>query len=294
MAEIKEVIEDFGDNVSKVVKNKKFLVVVLVVAGLAIASGYLKYRKEDESDDFTAYEAVGYAGYPVVNGGGSSTTEGDSSYYTQWDTFLNDIMTEYESELDTMQTNITELSDRLKTSEELSTEQAYLLQRQNDVSQMKANSELWHNVSDQTLKDNLHKENAEIAEKYGFTFDEVSGNWLEKGTAVYSLAWQRANTLETPTPKPTNTATVEFDNNKDYQQAIIDAINKGSSADVINQLNAQRDAKIAANNITNANSGFDRNIDYQSLINKAQSMGVNENVIKNLQEQRNAKVAATK
>lgn len=294
MAEIKEVFEDFGDNMSKVVKNKKFLVVVLVVAALAIASGYLKYRKEDESDDFTAYEAVGYAGYPVVNGGGSSTTEGDSSYYTQWDTFLNDIMTEYESELDTMQTNIVDLSDRLKNAEELSAEQTLKLQKQTDLSQMKANSELFNNVSDQTLKDNLHAENAAIAEKYGWTFDDQSGNWYEGDTPVYLVTWQRAKSYETPTTKPAEPATVEFDNNKDYQAAIIDAINNGSSADVINQLNAQRDAKIAANNITNANSGFDRNIDYQALINRAESMGVNENVIKNLQEQRNAKIEATK
>lgn len=318
MADIMEFVEDIGDGAKKVFKNKKFWIVAAVVGGVALAMGYLKYRDEDSgstAEDITAYEAIGYAGYPVVGGGGGGA-EGDYSYidetYNAYYDTLTEITSEYDSallemqqthenDLDVLNSNIDDLSEKLITSQELMEQQQKEYQKQADLSQMKANSELYNQVNSAAQREALHAENKAIAEKYGWNFNSETGNWYDGENPVYLAAWQQAQALESSqsntvaTKKKAAEATVTFENNVDYQQKIIDAINNGSDASVINQLNAQRNAKIKATGVTNANSYYDKDVDYQALINKAKTIkNIDQGVINSLNEQRNAKIAGEK
>ena len=54
-----------------------------------------------------------------------------------------------------------------------------------DIMTMKANSEAWHDASDDE-KVMLSEANKQIASKYGFTFDDDTGYWYEGDTKVYT------------------------------------------------------------------------------------------------------------
>lgn len=140
----------------------------------------------------------------------------------------------------------------------------YLLeaQMQADLAQMKANSELWWNVDSQAVKDSLHQENLAIADKYGWTYDKDSGNYLSGGQVVYYTSKQigsminsatqpttttTTKTVDTGSLTKTNTkttSTVSYDANTDYAALIQQAKASGASQSTIDQLNAQRQAKI--------------------------------------------------
>ena len=259
MADIMEFVEDIGDGAKKVFKNKKFWLAAAVVGGVALAMGYLKYRDQDNgstAEDITAYEAIGYAGYPVVGGGGGS--EGDSSYSeyyetisdfsSEYDKALLEMQEVYEKDFDALQTNIDDLSEKLISSQELMEQQQMNYQKQADISQMKANSELYGKVS-AAQGEALHEENKEIAKKYGWTFNSETGNWYEGKTPVYLAAWQVAQAMEsgqkiTTVEKKTKAAaaTTTFETNAEYQKKVADAIDNGSEAAVTKKLNEQRNA----------------------------------------------------
>lgn len=271
--EIQEVLDDFGDNTKKLFKNKKFLVITGGVAATALVIGYLRNRESDE--EATAYEAVGYAGYPTVGGSSSSefvsTSEVDStsqvdelkSYYEE---VLGQTTTEYDGVLSEMESNITTLSNRLITAEETNANYQYQIEKQNAISQMRANSELYNTLStpaDATTRAALHEENKAIAEKYGWEFDASTGNWFEGNTVLYTTAKQQAgyNTEYTGgksaasanTTYVTNAeyavqrsqaATKGYDSNIDYSLEIVKAKESGASAETIQALQDARQAKI--------------------------------------------------
>lgn len=117
---------------------------------------------------------------------------------------------------------------------------------QADLAQMKANSELYNALGSdqQSTKDALHRENMQIANKYGFNYDSGTGNYFTNtGSVVYLTAQQQAKAT---TGKTTSSVkqTVDFDPNVDYQARINQAVASGASQSTINQLQAQRQAKI--------------------------------------------------
>ena len=183
MAEIVEVFEDFGNNTKKLFKNKKFLLAAGGVGVVALIAGYLKNRDSDE--DTTAYEAIGYAGYPTVGGG----TSADSV-----DSLTGD---SYETTFDALFSNISDLSDKLMKLEEDNNSMMEQMQKQNDIAQMKANSELYNALGAPEyagVRESLKAENQQIAEKYGFTFDE--GNWFDGNSLVYMPSSQQASVIK--------------------------------------------------------------------------------------------------
>lgn len=118
-----------------------------------------------------------------------------------------------------------------------------------DLAQMKANSELYNALGDgqSETKKALHQQNLEIASKYGFNYDSQSGNYFtNSGSVVYLTSQQQAKALTGKTTRETSSSTVTFDPNVDYQARINHAVASGASQSTINQLQAQRQAKINA------------------------------------------------
>lgn len=296
MAEITEVFEDFGENTKKLFKNKKFLLAAGGVAVVALIAGYLKNR-EGEADT-TGYGAIGYAGYPTVGGSSSSDFSSSTETDSYFESLLNETTTEYDGVMAEMESNISSLTDRLVSSEEKSASYLLTIEKQNAISQMRANSELYNALGsgDAATKQALHDENMAIAEKYGWTFDASTGNYFDGNTVLYTTAKQAKgeNTAYTGGKKAADADVSGFQNNRDYQAEINKAILSGADAVTINRLNDQRNAKIAAQGgLTGAqSSGFDKNVDYSVAIQKAKEAGANEQVIKNLEQQRQNKINA--
>lgn len=301
MTDIGEIFDDFADNSKKLFKSKKFLI---IAGGVGVVALFVAWRKNSTAETTTdGSAAIGYAGYPTVGGAAAESYDSiyDSGIVDEFNSILSEnesyyqglignMQTEYENTFDSLQTNIIDLSDRLQDSTSLIEQQQYELERQNAISQMKANSELYNNISDRATKDALHAENAAIAEKYGFTFDGNSGNWFDGESVVYTTSVQQSAALTGKTAAPATTA---YQNNRNYQQEINDAIMNGADATTINELNAARNAKIAASGgTTNANTSYDMNTDYATLISKAKETGASAEVISNLEAQRAAKIAA--
>lgn len=206
MPDIEEVFEDMGDNAKRLFKNKKFWLVALGVAAVALFVGWRKGgTSEEEEEEYTGpYEAIGYAGYPTVSGGG-----GDSADYV------------YEAELDALYSNVNDLSDRLISTEETITEQNRKLQEQIDKSQMQANSELYNAITDRATKDALHALNLELAEKHGWEFDKETGNYFDDYGPVYTTTKQQVETL---TGKTGSETTVKYVTNAQEQRNTVDSI----------------------------------------------------------------------
>lgn len=316
MAEMMEVFEDMGDKVKKTVKNKPFLIACVVVGGVALYTGWKKYNSTSEQDA-TAYGAIGYAGYPsTVGGGGADNTDMSmyDSYLESLENQMNNMGEDFNKQLDGIYDEIGGLYDEMGSNTEAFDKVTITptvvvkkkdeeLERQKLLDQMKANSDAYHIVTDSATKEALHKENAEIAEQLGLTYNASAGLWMDDGNVAYVTELQAKKAAEADgasgfvSNKQHNeemAAAITFDSNVDYQAEINKAIASGASASVIDNLNKQREAKINATGTTTtkANSYFDQNTDYQALINKAQAAGASQNVIDNLTAQRNAKIAA--
>ena len=306
MAEMMDIFDDApsGKNsnssgVKKLFKNKKFLAACAVVAVVAL---FVAWKRNKETSYFDGSQAIGYAGYPTTGGGGGDTGgTSDTSYLDdynatieeiqkEYNSSLDSVTKEYDSTLDSMYSNINDLSDQIYTLQEANEAQALKAQRDLDLGQMKANSTLYHYTNDKATQEALHKQNAAIAAKYGWDYDEQSGQYFENGVPVYGRAdLGPLPTTQTVAPKvPTSSAT--WEKNVDYQKKINEAILSGASGSQIDAINAQRDAKIRATGAKDVNSQFDKDTDYKALIDKAKASGASQSVIDNLSQQRQAKI----
>ena len=204
MAEIVEVFEDFGNNTKKLFKDKRFLLLAGGVGVAALVAGYLK-NKDAESEEATAYEAIGYAGYPTV-GGASSAGDAVSSYYEE-------------------DGGLWEMSETVLNMNEI-------MEKQQDISQMKANSELYAILStpeDAATRTALHEENKLIAEKWGFTFDE--GYWYEGNSVVYVPNSSQSSVTPAVGSTSKNPGTVDsFVNNNTYTENRTSEVKKTTSS----------------------------------------------------------------
>lgn len=290
-----------GGTSKKLFKNKKFLLAAGAVGVVALIVGYKKNQNQPADDG--GLSAVGYAGYPTTTGGGSDSDMGNyySDYYQSvidennayYDSYISDMEQSHALDMDELNSNITSLSDRLTSAESLAADQNEAIKRQNVISQMRANSELYNTITDDLTKQALHTENMALADSMGWKYDSTSGNYLEGNSVVYTTARQQAQALGA---KASSSGSASFDSNVDYQAKINEAILSGASATTINDLNKARNAKIAAGggSTAAANNSYDANTDYQELINKAKASGADQSVIDNLTAQRNAKIAASK
>ena len=304
MAEIEEVFQDVADNTKKLVKSKPFKVAAVCVAGVAL---YVALTRNQQEEDAQAYGAIGYAGYPSVTGGETGTEGSDSSYFEQiladmqaaQDQNFSDLyghLSDMQAQLDqndlNSNSNVTGYR-QVSQSDDSDDEMLAYIQKQNAISQMRANSELYNNITDRAMKDALHAENLAIAEQFGWTYDPTTYNYYENGQVLYTTAKQDAGLLGLA-PKAPSTGEVTFKNNVDYQAEINKAIMSGAPATTINSLNEQRNAKIAAQGGLTAaqSSGYDKNVDYSLAIKKAKEAGADASVIKNLETQRQNKINA--
>lgn len=246
MAEIQEVFEDFVENTKKTVKSKPFMFAAVGVGLVALFVGWKRNRKI--SDDSGPYEAIGYAGYPTVGGSGGSYSD-DESYYesliSEYQTSISDMQSEhnsvisdltqqYDTSLDELQTNILELSEKQKSTEEALSEQKYQLERERALSQMKANSELYNALSkseNAEEREALHAENLAIAEKYGWKYDPRSGNYFDGSSVVYTTSYQqaaRSGSGSVSTTKKASSGAVSYENNASYAKRVAKTVTANS------------------------------------------------------------------
>lgn len=246
MAEIQEVFEDFAENTKKAVKSKPFMIAAVGVGLVALYVGWRRNRKS--SDESGPYEAIGYAGYPTVGGSGGEYVD-DSAYYesllTEYQTSISDMQTEhnsaiadltqqYDTSLDELQSNILDLSEKQKSTEEALSEQKYQLERERALSQMKANSELYNALSkpeNAADREALHAENLAIAEKYGWKYDPKTGNYFDGSSVVYTTSAQqaaRAGSGSVSTAKKASSGTVSYENNASYAKRVAKTVTANS------------------------------------------------------------------
>lgn len=246
MAEIQEVFEDFAENTKKAIKSKPFLFAAVGVGVVALYVGWKRNRAA--ADDSGPYEAIGYAGYPTVGGSGGSYSD-DATYYesliSEYQTSISDMQTEhnsaidnltqqYDTSLDELQSNILDLSEKQKTTEEALAEQEYQLERERALSQMKANSELYNALSrPENVKEReaLHAENLAIAEKYGWKYDPKTGNYFDGGSVVYTTSAQqsaRSGSGAVSTDKKASSGTVSYENNASYAKRVAKTVTANS------------------------------------------------------------------
>lgn len=263
--EIREVLEDGVDNIAETVKKKPFLVAAVVVGGVALYGLWKKSQTTDGSNYYDGSQAIGYAGYPTVSSGGSSSSEYD--YYqseidritdeyssslddleTQYNSTLVEMEKTYASQMDGLSSTVDSLTSDMDSLREANEAQSLAITRANDLAQMKANSELYNALSGpehQATRDALHAENLAIAEKYGLEYNPNTGNYYDEGTVVYTTSKQQVATYSgktaNTTPEP-----VSFDPNVDYQARINEAVKNGASSETVAQLQKQRQAKIDA------------------------------------------------
>lgn len=248
MAEIIEVLEDGLDNVKDTVKKKPFLVAAVGVSAVAL---FVWFQKQNNSPDGSNYydgsQAIGYAGYPEISSGGSSSTS-EYDYYSseveriqdeylsevdrmateyntsiadleeQYNSTLSDMEKTYASSMEGMYSDVERLTTEVESIRATSEAQTLAFTRSNDLAQMKANSELYNALSGpehEATRKALHDENLAIAEKYGLNYDSRSGNYYDNGTVAYTTAKQNAQVI---TGKPNTPAQkVEFVSNANYQ-----------------------------------------------------------------------------
>ena len=237
MAELSEVFEDVADNTKKLFKSKPFIIALVGVAGVALYVA-LTRSKSEEAEEATAYGAIGYAGYPAVSGGGGGSEYAgggmDYSDISALEEMISSNNAYYESISVEQNEQITTLTNRVVSSEETIAAQQKALERQNVISQMQANSNLYNSITDKDTKEALHAENLALAEKMGWTFDKATGNYFEGNSVVYTTAKQdaaaRGVSTTTTTTKTAATPNTNYTNNATYTAAKQNAATNGSTA----------------------------------------------------------------
>ena len=318
MADITEVFDDVSENIGKsfknVSKNKAFWWIAGGVAVIALGAYFLSNRSSG-----TEYAiGTGYAGYPVTVGSSEDMTGLNGFTDSEVNALLNEIAGSYESTIADMEESykrslnrivndydvyidgltetVNSLSDQLVTTQKMAETNAQVLERQNILTQMQSNSNLYNALaptSDKATLDALHEQNVLLGTSIGLTYN--NGVWYDEiGTPAY-MPEVTATTSAITTGKPsTGSGSVYYDSNVDYSQKIINGILSGEDVNTINTYEVQRDAKIAGTGMSTAqaNSGFDANIDYSYAIAQAKSMGASADVVSLLETQRQNKINA--
>ena len=197
-------------------------------------------------------------------------------------------------------------------------QQANLKWRSEQLLQMQANSSAWSKATTQAEKDALHAENQRIAKGLGLTYNSTTGKWYEANGSealIYSGGSSSSSSKTSSSSSSSSSKTyggVSYDASVDYAAKIAEAKASGASQSVIDSLTAQRNAKIAGENLnadgskktsssssssskTSSSSSstsvsYDKNTDYAAAIKKAEASGASQATINNLKAQREAKI----
>lgn len=227
MPEIQEVMDDFGKNTKKLLKSKPFKIALVGVAGVGLYVAWRR-RNEDEENQVVGYVAAdGYAGYPVTGGGSGETdlnysdsgmtneeiagiiSDGLGQISADWSASYSDSMNDVYGYMDAVNSNVEALSDQVYAMQDMN---AYLLEemlKQSAIDQMKANSNLYNNISDYNLKQQLHDENMMIADQFGLTFNPNTGNYYDSGGVLYTTTQQDLGLLNSDTNAKIQTQTAD-------------------------------------------------------------------------------------
>ena len=309
--------EQLGASTKSLFKNKKFVLLCVIVGVVALILWIIKENKKalssssEGTDYYDGSQAIGYAGYGYPYGGDDSVSDYDW-FYEKMDSLIESNDQKWESIVDQMNDKYDQMLDKYdQLMENLDKEDekdnswwgggysggsssSSKINEQAIIDMMQQNSNAWWDVTSEAGREALHDENIYLAGQIGAQYDGSTGTWWKDGQQLYTVDNANPQKLVTSTgTRQASSASVSYSNNVDYQAEINNALRSGASADVINSLNAQREAKIASTgNRVDANSSFDANTDYQALINQAKSVGADQSVIDNLTAQRNAKIAA--
>lgn len=327
--------EEIGRNAKDLFKNKKFVVLCVIVGMVALILWIIRRNRVTTSttetfDYYDGSQAIGYGGYGYPYAGSeeysdydwfyekmdsltSSTDEKWESILSandeKWENIIDQMNSKYDSMLDKYDQVLEKLDNQDSDFEDISGSYGGYYGGGGDVSssideqaiidQMFANSYMWWDETTQTGRDALHDENLYLGGIIGADYDSESGVWSKDGVPLYTI--NRGNPIEeavvaTTGSRAPSSGAVDYTANVDYQAAINEGLRTGASAAVINRLNEQRNAKIAAGigEYAATNKNFDPNTDYQALINQAKKVGADQSVIDNLTAQREAKIAAQK
>ena len=130
--------------------------------------------------------------------------------------------------------------------------------RNQQLQQMQANSAAWSKATTTAEKNALHEANQQIAKSLGLTYNSATGKWYEANGSealIYSTGSSSGTTkTSTSTTKTTTSGSssyggVSYDKNTDYAALIQQAKASGASQSTIDTLTAQRNAKIAGENL---------------------------------------------
>lgn len=324
MAEVENVFENTGKSIKKFLKDNPFIVLCIVVGIIALILWWIRQKNAQEADAgyYDGSQAIGYGGYGYPTVGAAEDGDNLDWYYNkidsltdEYDQKVSDLDEMYQQKFSDQEDKWTAAIDALQSKyDELYDKYDDLLNQdpgdyeyqpggyasggskldiQAIIDQMEYNSNLWWDVTNKAGRDALHAENHYLGSLIGAEYDGKTGVWSIDGVPIYNVDKGDAMKYATGTgSKSAPNGNVSYVANVDYQSAINNAIKTGASASTINTLNAQRNAKIAAQGKTtqSANVSYDKNTDYQALINQAKASGADQSVIDNLTAQRNAKI----
>lgn len=218
--------KDEGKKTNKLIKlfkKKPFLVAVGAVSILGLYA-FFKKSNSTQSQDSEGYSAIGYT-YPTYNDGGTYT-DSNSAYTedlfntmqeafqqqaedlaTSYDNRLEQIQSSYDTSNSNLVSQLDTLNERINDNENTLKKQSEAVEMARDIDTMRRNSESYYYTNSEKAKDALHEANADIAKKWGFTFNNSDGYWYDNsGSRVYSTVQQDQKTLETIATKPSSSS----------------------------------------------------------------------------------------
>lgn len=219
MVEFEKIGDAFEDGFDKVKDfTKKNKVLTIAICGVGAFALYKLYKDKTTDTEYVstyAYVPTAYEGYPTM-----SESVSYDDVVDQLRTETSDINSDFYDEI--MSSVSKQIEDVTKIIEDnqnitkpiiigttgygpnLST--GSYIEEQRIIEQMKANSEAWHDASDEE-KERLHNENVALGSLLGGSFDSESGSWFKDGNTLYDVPIK--NNTNTSTANLTNVGVTE-------------------------------------------------------------------------------------
>ena len=297
--EIQDNIEDVAEGAkktfSKLKKNKVFMFGLVGVGVLGVIA--LLKNREESVTEASMIVPTGYSGYPSINNGSGASSGGgyassDSfADLTDFDYLLSDTKTElkdiYDSKADELYSNIQYMEDRVTNVEQIHSTEIERLQRQNIITQMQNNSNMYALTNDADTREYLHAQNEALASMLGDVYYSNDGYWRDSETDT--ILYHATVKADSPDMIMNAYNAKGYSATIDYAGLIQEAKTKGYSDDVISGLEQKRIEKIVGEGL-NQYVTYDATVDYAQKINDAIKNGATSAEIEYLQMQRQAKI----
>ncbi len=211
---IGDTFEEGFENVKDFTKKNKVL--TIAICGVGAFALYKLFTDKSKSQDTEyastyAYVPTGYDGYPemsesvsyddVVEQLRTETSDINEEFYNETmsdvSQMINDAFAQNKEEYEPVVQSNKNYSVGLTTDSYLEEQR----KKEAIIKQMSANSEAWHNASDEE-KERLHNENVALGNLLGAEFDSGTGTWSQNGSSLYDV----------PVKNKTNTSTAELTN----------------------------------------------------------------------------------